>query len=305
MSQFQRLLVGLTLQEPEDRATLAYAAMLCKVLRPERVECLHSMESPELPRSLTAKHPEFLKHLDAKAQEAMHALVAQSLPEPMSAQLDTLVTKGSPAMVLVQRAKKNQVDLLIVGRKQGDSVVLPDKVARKAPCSVLVVPAEAPPRITSIVVPTDFSEHAQAALEQAIALARATGARVHLFHVYGVPLGYYKLGQSFEQAAAIMKASAEAQMLAALQKVDAGPVKVTSECVTENLLDARPARLLCEVIPSRGFDLVVMGARGMTQTAAILLGSVTEKLLRGTRVPVLVIKRKGAHLRFLEALLEL
>jgi hypothetical protein len=51
-------------------------------------------------------------------------------------------------------------------------------------------------------------------------------------------------------------------------------------------------------------DLIVMGTRGRSRSAAILLGSETDHVLRQAPVPVLAVKHFGAHLDLLEALLD-
>jgi nucleotide-binding universal stress UspA family protein len=49
--------------------------------------------------------------------------------------------------------------------------------------------------------------------------------------------------------------------------------------------------------------LIVIGAKGRSLSALVLLGSVTEKLIETTPAPVLAVKKKGAGMGFLEALL--
>jgi hypothetical protein len=51
-------------------------------------------------------------------------------------------------------------------------------------------------------------------------------------------------------------------------------------------------------------DLIVMGTRGRSRSAAILLGSVTEETIRQTRIPLLAAKHFGARLGVLQALLD-
>jgi nucleotide-binding universal stress UspA family protein len=52
-------------------------------------------------------------------------------------------------------------------------------------------------------------------------------------------------------------------------------------------------------------DLVVVGTRGRSASAAVLLGSVGEQVVRAARVPVVAVKRKGATLGLLDALFDI
>jgi nucleotide-binding universal stress UspA family protein len=48
--------------------------------------------------------------------------------------------------------------------------------------------------------------------------------------------------------------------------------------------------------------LVAVGARGRTAAAALLLGSVTEQLIRSTEIPLIAVKKKGTGMGLLDAL---
>jgi len=68
-------------------------------------------------------------------------------------------------------------------------------------------------------------------------------------------------------------------------------------------LNAKPARAIDQFIKDSGSDLLVVGARGRANGAGILLGSVTEKLIRTVSIPILAVKKKGAGLDILNAIL--
>jgi nucleotide-binding universal stress UspA family protein len=65
-------------------------------------------------------------------------------------------------------------------------------------------------------------------------------------------------------------------------------------------LEADVAQALQETVMTQGVDLIVMGARGHSTAAALLLGSLTEKLIWMTTVPLLVVKDKGERVGFLK-----
>jgi nucleotide-binding universal stress UspA family protein len=60
-----------------------------------------------------------------------------------------------------------------------------------------------------------------------------------------------------------------------------------------------------EVIEEHEIYLLVIGARGRRAGAGVMLGSVTEHLIRTTTIPLLAVKRKGTGMSLLEALLKL
>jgi len=62
-----------------------------------------------------------------------------------------------------------------------------------------------------------------------------------------------------------------------------------------------------EVAERERADLILMGARGRSNSAAVMLGSVTERLLHDSTIPIIAVKQKGeeANMGFLDAFKEL
>jgi nucleotide-binding universal stress UspA family protein len=68
-------------------------------------------------------------------------------------------------------------------------------------------------------------------------------------------------------------------------------------------LNGKPAKAIEEHIKNEGSDLLIVGARGRANGAGVLLGSITEKLIQTVSIPVLAVKKKGAGLGILDAIL--
>jgi len=164
---------------------------------------------------------------------------------------------------------------------------LTDKMLRHAPCHVLTVRSDArlpaPGRgLERLLVPVDFSEASKRALETATALGEATGARATVMHVMStvVPAHYAaSVDSSFELDPHLLTA-AERTLRAWTTGRD------VDLALGEGLASIEIPRLAAE----READLVVMGTRGLTGLEHILVGSVTERVCRTARVPVLVVK---------------
>ena len=70
-------------------------------------------------------------------------------------------------------------------------------------------------------------------------------------------------------------------------------------------LHGNPVSVILDALAPVAADLVVIGARGRTGAAGVMLGTVTEQLIRESPVPVLAVKKKGECLGILRALLTL
>lgn len=130
--------------------------------------------------------------------------------------------------------------------------------------------------IATILVPTDFSSNASAALDWAIAIARIHGARIRIVHALDtVALPAAPLGVQEEVS----------RNLALLEEtVQRRGVEVSAE-----FRDGRPWAVVPEVAAACGADLIVMGARGRTAYGRLLLGSTADRVLRASAAPVLTV----------------
>jgi nucleotide-binding universal stress UspA family protein len=137
-----------------------------------------------------------------------------------------------------------------------------------------------------ILVPTDFGEPSEAALDYAIELAKAFGSEVVLMHAYEIPI------VGFPDGAIVATADLTARILEGAQ---AGLEHEVSTREGQGvklrgiIKQGDPYRMVNETAESIGADLIVMGTHGRHGIPRMLLGSVAEKVVRTATVPVLTI----------------
>lgn len=143
----------------------------------------------------------------------------------------------------------------------------------------------APP---TLLVPVDFSSYSRAAIERALQLSKASGARIRLLHVFAFPLialEHDPLGPF----SADLRAS-EFAKLERLRKEFEGsgqPIAVSFE-------EGDPAQVIHSAARSPEVELIVMGCRGLQGLKRSLIGSTTDRTLRGAPVPVWVCRGSGS-----------
>jgi nucleotide-binding universal stress UspA family protein len=138
------------------------------------------------------------------------------------------------------------------------------------------------PRFKHILVATDFGEPAQDALESAIALATATEAKITLMHVFHVARPAYDV------LVALPIAELAGRARSALDTALAAAKQRHANC--ESLFQTgEPAERIADAATDLGADLVVIATHGRRGLERMLLGSVAEKVVRRSPVPVLVI----------------
>lgn len=143
-----------------------------------------------------------------------------------------------------------------------------------------------------ILVPTDGSNVAEVAVDHAVDLAEKYGAEVHALFIADVDAVAYGLGT--EQVDRIQQGNFSGMTDLREDAEEAtGHVKEQAEArgltVVERHAGGKPHDMIADYAEDNDIDLVVMGSHGRSGVRRALLGSVTERTLRSTHVPVLVV----------------
>lgn len=147
-----------------------------------------------------------------------------------------------------------------------------------------------------ILVPTDGSDVAQAAVDQAIDLAEKYGAEIHALFVVDTDAISITLGP--EQVDRLSQGQF-GQMTELREQAEeaTGYVKERADeygiPVVEHHAGGTPHEMIADYARDHDVDLIVMGSHGRAGVRRALLGSVTERTLRSTHVPVLVVDYRG------------
>jgi nucleotide-binding universal stress UspA family protein len=137
----------------------------------------------------------------------------------------------------------------------------------------------------SIVIATDGSENTQRAISYGINLAKLSGATVHALHVVDTS----SVTQSWTAGKETMNEILREDGLKATFKVKKCGETLGIE-VKEVLLEGHPSSEIIKFAENNGIDLIVMGTLGKTGIDRFLMGSVAEKVVRQSKVPVLVVR---------------
>lgn len=143
--------------------------------------------------------------------------------------------------------------------------------------------------IKTIVVPTDFGETSEHALEAALDLAQALRAKVHVVHVYQVPIYGFPDGAFVPgpEIATRISETAERGLASILERYASRGVPMAKSLRTGA---AHEEIVACG--KEIGADLIAMGTHGRGPIAHALLGSVTERVVRTSPIPVLTLRHR-------------
>ncbi len=204
------------------------------------------------------------------------SLKTRALKEGVSCET-ILREAGEPYRLIVEEAEKKNVDMIMIGRhgRRGLAKVLMGSVAAKvignAPCNVLVVPRAAAIEFKNILVATDGSGHANAAVSEAVDIAKR--CRSHI-----IAVSAFLMDEELEEARTIVN-----KVINAAQAEG-----VSAEGITPR---GKAYNTVVETAGGRAVDLIVMGTYGKTGLSKFLMGSTTEKVVGLAGCAVMVVKR--------------
>lgn len=142
--------------------------------------------------------------------------------------------------------------------------------------------------IKNILVPTDFSEPAEAALQYARTLAMEFSSRVHVLHIVPEPYAYPWGTELSTFSLANILSESETGARELLKAVAAG-LDLPADRVVTDASVGPPVDQILDYIGEKGIDLVVMGTHGRGMVGHLLIGSVAERVVRRSPVPVLTV----------------
>ena len=149
--------------------------------------------------------------------------------------------------------------------------------------------------IRRIMVPLDYSENSKVALAYGVELALGFGASLDIVHVWDRPtyltdaVMVQRPGEAHKPIGELIRENAQHDMAEFLSQVSL-PATLSS---TSRLIAGEPASALIAELKKGEHDLVVLSTHGRTGLAHLLLGSIAEKLVRLSPVPVLTVPVRG------------
>jgi len=143
-----------------------------------------------------------------------------------------------------------------------------------------------------IIVPTDFSKEANFAQDFAVELAEKIGGEIILLHVLEVPYGSFSvMGEvhadySFEQLYQVkLVRSTQQRLKEMVEELNAKGIAARSKLEFGN-----PFENISTNITDEEVDLLVMGSKGASGLAEVLIGSNAERVIRFAKCPVITVK---------------
>lgn len=239
-----------------------------------------------------------------EARQTYLAGVARDLGRINGAAIEVSLIEGAAGPSLVDDVARTEPAVLVMathGRGPISRLWLgsvADHMIRHASVPVLLIrpasedPEPAPaPAFKAALVPLDRSDDAEAILDPLLPIARATGARITLLHVIQPVLGVADAMSPYpalvpQDVLTALREEAERYLEDVARRLRAAGIEVS--CIVAEGLGVAPTIL--EQLAGGGHDFVAMSTHGAGGLQRVLLGSVADKVVRGSFKPVLVVR---------------
>ena len=295
MYPLKRILVALDNSDADD-ALIEYASFATQASNAEMVYFVNIIREAKIPEGILAEFPDLLNNAIKDRVKAMREKIEHHFDLSLGTEINFVVKEGQPAKQILKLAEKYNIDAILVGRKQNSSSsnVVVQRLARRAKCSLLIVPEIKYTSMRKLIVATDLSDNSLIALEEAVAIAQQhkESAEIICHHVYSVPTGYHYTGKSYGEFAEIMRRNAQKEYEKFVRKVDTKGIQVRPLFTLDE--NDNPVDDIHKVAIEEKADCIVVGGKGKSATTSFfMIGNTTEKLVSSvSEVPLLLVRPK-------------
>lgn len=303
MNTFKHWMIGLDLTNM-DNIIAGYTSFLSERGNPDRITFFHIVEQVGIDSDLQELFPEIKGKVPLKSMISSKLKKRyQSFFDEFPPEVNIIIKEGNPTEEIFSLLGKHDPDLLILGKKSGyeGEGILPRRIVKYAHCSTLFISENTRYSLNAILVPLTFSKTSAKALKQSKTLATKYDANLYLQHVYEYPKQFFPYIPSEKYAERMAEYLQE--------KFEKFKNKYTleelPECQFSVNEDGREADQIYDYALRTQTDLIVVGSRRKSSTAALLTADLADHLAEyHFGCPVLVYKEKKEHTSLLKSLLD-
>ena len=296
--QIKKILVPTDFSETSNKA-VSQAIMLAVKHRAELValhaRVLYQDDPSQIPQRL-----ELLKEKEDKIEAELLDHMKRQIKKADIPKIKHEIIRGySAPSAILSYINSNKFDLVVIGTHGRSGLghfligSVAEKVVRYANCPVLTVHnrSEAREEFKHLLIPFDFSDHARFALTVALEMAESDQTKVTLLYAVdrAVHPALFAWGMKsiFDIIPDIVE-KAKKKMDEIIAEIP-NPLKARIE---KKIVEGLAHNEIVNFVQDSDVDLVVMATKGLVGLDRLLLGSTTEKVIRGAHVQLLTLKQK-------------
>jgi nucleotide-binding universal stress UspA family protein len=285
-----------------DVELIEYINFIMDASELEKIYFVHIINL-QIPTKILADFPHLERDAIAERKAEVEKLVKEHYNEVINIDYSVEVIQAPNSLKgLLGAIAKFDADLAVIGRiaNKAKNSIITQRLARRAPCQLLIVPEGITERIKNggnlktFLVPIDFSEYSSLALERALAIARRNKHKYDIEvvcqYVYALPSGYHLSGKTEDEFSDIMCDNAKESYDEFIEDINTEGVNV--RVVFSKDFNGDLTSDIRDLAMKINADGIIIGSKGRTATLAFFLGSFAEKLIDNTTNFSLMVVRK-------------
>ncbi|MCR9015632.1 universal stress protein [Aquiflexum gelatinilyticum] len=307
MYQIKKLIVCLD-QSDLDETLVRFASFVSRVNQTKKIYFTNVIRNLQIPKEVLEEFPNLIDNMVEERKRQMKDVVDKNFSKKEDIEFSYVVKEGQLSKKILKLAHEKSADMIIIGRKVTlpGTGVISQRLARRASCSLLIIPEKAEPKMDKLLVPSDFSDYSKDALEEAIIIVEKYGGKAEIIcqNVFTIPSGYHFTGKSYEEFTSIMLMHAEINFKKFIRNIDTKNLKITPIYTQDD--DDDPVEEIIAKAKEISADGIIIGAKGRTAATALFIGSMAERLIQlNETFPLLVTRPKGKNAGILDYILEI
>ena len=294
--KMENVVVGLVLDNL-DHALLRYLHFLTNRIVPNSVTFTHIVPSFSTTSLMTDEA--FTSTLSAIREEDLIQRMKRNVDDHFKTNLDTRISydvrEGDVLKEFLDVVEENLTDLIVIGR-EGEKThhqVFVKNTIRQSKASILLVPEYTNPTIKRIIVPTDFSINALRALKVAIGINKQLETPVPIIcvHVYAMKsYSHFKIDRPWN----VFREDIQKNINGIFEDIKSSFSEEDAKSFSLAMIEGNnlgKANYITEYANQTAGNLIVMGSKGHSRVQQLILGSVTEKVIKNNNtVPMIIVK---------------
>ncbi|NBC65794.1 MAG: universal stress protein [Bacteroidetes bacterium] len=298
MIKFNHWLACLDLSKM-DEILVGYSSFLSSVKEPKTITFLHVIESGPTAMDIIDQFPEI------ETKEEFEEIIRNELNEKIdehfsdsSIETRLIIKEGKPTDQIIKVVNSLEPDLLLVGKKVGyaGEGVIPKRILKYVPTSLLFIPENCRYNIENILVPVDFSEQSAKGLETARELVQSGSITAQ--HIYEYRAQFFPYMLSEQEKKQIDQEISKKKDTFIEEFEIPGDVKF----VLSRRKQGRLADIVYEQSISQQSDLIIVGSK-IKKLPNLIRHDFTDKMVGyAFGVPLLIQKNKEKYTKFLKSI---
>lgn len=288
-NNINQVLVCLDLTEI-DKHLIQYASFISQTLGIEKVTFIHIIQAYDLPDRSGKELPQIEISLNRNIKEEIAEISNKKFQKETKIDVITKIEDEDAANIIIEFINKEPFDLVLIGQKFGQDREgrYGQKIAASIDTDIMFVPQDTPLSFNKIFCALDLSKPSEKAFHIALNFSQKTSEKLSCYYIFDTSKSYFPA--STLQSYSAIENKAQKKFKKFLKKRGIKESEIDFQFAVEEEAENQ-AKKVYEKAKALNASMIIIGAKGNTNSVTSLLGNVSENFRQIEKeIPVLIIQ---------------